>query len=89
MAPACPICGEEVEHIRRERPQDPSAHPDAIPGPQTTIEVEKLCSAADDQQWDRICHKAAVERSSGMMEPVLEVFYHYFGDAEALEDDSE
>jgi len=89
MAPACPICGADFEHVRRERPQDPSAHPDAIPGPHATIEVDKLCSAADDEQWDRICHKATVERSHGMMEPVLEVFYHYFGEDEADEVDED
>lgn len=81
MAPRCPICDATVEHVRRERPQDPSAHPDARPGPHATIEVDELCAADDDEKWDRICTKAAVERGNGsMMSPVLEVFYHYFDD---------
>lgn len=84
MTQTCPICRAPVEHVRRERPDDPSAHPDAIPGPHATIEVDELCAADDDEQWDRICTKAALERSrSGdMMSPVLEVFYHYFDEGE-------
>jgi hypothetical protein len=78
MATPCPVCGDESNHVRRERPGDPPSHPDARPGPHATIEVEELCTA--DKQWDRICHKAAVETDGGMMTPVLEVFYHYYGD---------
>lgn len=91
MARRCPICRDPIEHVRRERPDDPSAHPNAIPGPHATIEVDELCSAADEDKWDRICTKAAVERSSGggMMSPVLEVFYHYFDDDEESEAESE
>lgn len=44
-----------------------------------TVEVDQLCGAPDDEKWDRICTKAAVERGNGnMMSPVLEVFYHHF-----------
>ncbi len=59
-----------------------------MPGPHATIEVGELCSAADEDQWDRICTKAAVESSGsgGMMSPVLEVFYHYFEDENETEE---
>lgn len=79
MAPHCPVCGDVFEHVRRERPQDPSSHPEAIPGPNASIEVDELCRTNDEEQWDRICHKAAVERAHGSIIPVLEVFYHYYG----------
>lgn len=80
MSQHCPVCGGVIEHVRRERPQDPSSHPEAIPGPNAAIEVDDLCTADGDDQWDRICHRAAVERGNGSMVPVLEVFYHFFDD---------
>lgn len=84
MTKQCPVCGDYAEHVRMERPGDPAAHPEANPGPQASIEVDELCTAEPDDQWDRICHKAAVERSAtgGMMSPVLEVYYHFFENEE-------
>lgn len=82
MSQSCPICGESVEHVRRERPNDPPAFPGERPGPHATIEVDKLCDADPDDQWDRICHKAAVERGEGVMVPVLDVFYHFWPEDE-------
>ena len=82
MAQQCPVCLEEAEHVRIERPTDPGTQPEAGPGPHAVLEVSQLCNAEPDDQWDRICHKAAVESgmSQQMMTPVLEVYYHYFGD---------
>jgi hypothetical protein len=83
MATDCPVCGDDAEHVRRERPDDASAE-DPLATAQTVIEVDELC-ASGEERWDRICHSARVQDVGENPVSILAVYYHHFGDADGGE----
>lgn len=80
MATDCPVCGDEAEHVRRERPRDTDPDDGALTASQT-IEIDELC-AGEDERWDRVCHSARLQDTGETIVPLLGVYYHHFGDGD-------
>jgi hypothetical protein len=72
MPETCPVCEEPVEHARYEG--------SAASRGAASFDVDDLCAVSEGTRWDRICTRA-VPGDQGP-EPVLEVYYHFFGDGD-------